>query len=477
MSVDPDEERLAGATGGTLPLLTHRPPATSGRRAPDGGRRIAVRSRGRWSAGAGLVIVAAVLAALSLTGGGRHATRAPVPGGPVPSGDRIDGAVQLIGHSAPSRTADASAVDAVAAAEQRLSIALLRELGDGADVSVSPASLYLALGMLQNAAHGETARQISHALQAAGISTDRQNAGLAGLAAELQAAAAKDAITLDSANSLWQQRGFEVRPSFLDALSTYYGTGLWQVDFAGHTRDALTAIDAWTSEKTHGKITKLFDQLDPQTVLVIANAIYFHAAWQTPFLKSESEPGPFSTDAGQVTVPFMTGGRGLTAAVTDRYQAVQLPYSGGRLAALAVMPTSASLDDFVNSLTPDEISAIASSVRPGLSVSLPRFGATATIDLKPVLQALGMQRAFRADADLSGLSDQPTNVDQVIQRVYVGVGEKGTTAAAATGVGITAMSATLGPDVQLDHPFLFLVRDTKTGAILFASEVMDPAAG
>jgi serpin B len=110
-------------------------------------------------------------------------------------------------------------------------------------------------------------------------------------------------------------------------------------------------------------------------------------------------------------------------------------------------------------------------------VSLPRFRTTATIDLKPVLESLGMVQAFTPDADFLALSPQPTMIDQAIQRVYLGVGEKGTTAAAVTGISMIPSAGYAGPSIVIDHPFVFLVRDTQTGAILFASEVVDPGAG
>jgi serpin B len=178
-----------------------------------------------------------------------------------------------------------------------------------------------------------------------------------------------------------------------------------------------------------------------------------------------------------VPVKYLRGGAGLQAAVSENFEAVQLPYAGGRFAALAIMPTQGTLRDFVDSLTPDRIATIAGSLRPGVSVSIPRFTTTSTLDLKPVLQALGMQQAFTDHADFAGLSNTATTVDQVIQRDYLQVGEYGTTAAAVTGIGMTATGAIAGPTVELDHPFLFLVRDTQTGAILFASEITDPSAG
>jgi serpin B len=175
----------------------------------------------------------------------------------------------------------------------------------------------------------------------------------------------------------------------------------------------------------------------------------------------------------------MSGGAGLRVASTGDYQALQLPYTGGRFAALAIMPTHGSLRDFVHSLAPDSIASIAGAVRtvPGAAVELPRFTTTSTLDLVPTLKSLGMTDAF-ANANLSGLSPVSTAVDQVVQRVYIGVGEKGTTAAAVTGIAV-AESMGMAPSLQivLDHPFLFLVRDTQTGTILFASEIQDPTAG
>jgi serpin B len=333
--------------------------------------------------------------------------------------------------------------------------------------------------MLQNGARGQTRSQISTALQAAALSTADQNAGLAGLTDELAAAARDAGIALESANSVWQQTGFQIRKQFLADLATYYRAGVWQADFDGHNADALAAINQWTREHTHGKIRKLFDSLDPSTVLVLANAVYFHAAWSTPFDGHVTTPGTFTTDAGKrVPAKFMIGRDGVSSGAGTGYEAIGLPYSGGRFAALAVMPTTGSVADFAADLTPTKIDSIATALRLGEEVALPRFTTTSKIDLVPVLATLGMREAFTPDADLSGLSPAcGCQVDQVLQRVYLGVGEKGTTAAAVTGISVIPTS-TLGglPPFRLDHPFLFLIRDTETGAILFASKIDDPTA-
>ncbi|WP_375476872.1 serpin family protein [uncultured Jatrophihabitans sp.] len=464
-----------------LRMLDRRPPTGSGWQPGDVVRATARRRRNRRALGAAALVVALAAGgtAIELRGG----SPAPVPLAAPPRGvhvaARLDGAQQLVADSTPLVQPDAAAVGPVVAAEQRLTLALLHKLGSSGNTSVSPLSLYVTLGMLQNGARGETAAQIAAALQATGLSTALQNAGLSALSAELAGAAKQAAITFSSANSLWQQNGFPVRPQFLQMLAAYYSTGVWQTDFAGHNAQAVAALNRWTSEHTHGKITKLFDSLDPSTVLVLANALYFHAKWATPFDAGETTPMTFTTGSGRrVTAKFMTGDQTFPTAVTGAYQAVQLPYQGGRYAALAVMPTHESLTSFTAGLSASALQTIGASLKNGGAVvSLPRFTTTSTIPLNAPLKALGMRKAFDSgSADLSGLSAEPTYVDQVLQRVYLSVGEKGTTAAAATGIAVSASAGRAGPVVALDHPFLFLVRDTKTGAILFASEIQDPTA-
>jgi serpin B len=439
--------------------------------------------------GIGAVLVAATALTLTTRGSSRHdapplAHRPDVhaPGRSVPgvhTAARIGSAVQLVSNASPLRIPDPAATAVVAAAEQRLSIRLLQTVDGPGNVSVSPASLYLALGMLENGARGQTRAQISTALQAAGLSTADQNAGLAGLTDELAAAAKHAGIAFQSANSLWQMAGLPLHKQFLAELARYYRAGVWQADFLHHNADALAAINMWTSRHTHGKIKKLFDQLDPSTVLVLANAIYFHAAWATAFDGHVTTDGNFTTGAGKrVPAKFMIGGPGLLSGAGTGYEAAQLPYRGGRFVGLAVMPTSGSVADFVADLTPERIDSIAAALQPATEIALPRFTTTSKLDLVPVLTTLGMSDAFTPAADLSGLSPEcGCQVDQVLQRVYLGVGEKGTTAAAVTGISVIPASTGGGlPALRFDHPFVFLIRDTQTGAILFASTIDDPTA-
>jgi len=475
------DEKLAGAR------VTARwlDPAEVGTAA----RRRRRRARRVWAAGGVAVVAVAagvLVPTLTTTSGTRPPSSAAPPGSVtapgVAVGDRLGDGIELVSDAKPTNVADPAAIGPVAGAEQSLSLALLQQLAEHAgsgNVSVSPASVAVALAMLQNGAAGTTLTQIQAALHSSELTTAQQNAGWAALTGAWQQAAADGHITLDSANSLFLQQGFPVEPAFLAALKSAYDAGTWQVDFDQHLSGAVDTINAWTSQQTHGKITKLFDdgQLDQSTVAVLANAVYFHAAWSEPFDPHESNPGVFHGPSGPTHPTFMArAGGSLPWARGDGYQAVQLPYTGGRFAALAVMPTTGSLSNFVAGLTPDRLAGIAAALHTGeaVEVSLPRFTTTSSTDLAGTLAALGMPEAFTDHADFSGLSPQSTKIQAVQQRVFLAVGEKGTEAAAVTGIGMQATSAIGGPSLRFDHPFLFLVRDTTTGAILFASLVQNP---
>jgi serpin B len=447
------------------------------------------RRRLIWLAGAVAVAIVAAVLVPTLTGSsdGPPLTVPPsLRAAGVVVGDHLKDGVELVADVQPLAADDAEAARAVATAEQALSLALLQQVqkdaGAGTDVSVSPASLAAALAMLQNGAAGATLKEIRKTLHSSGLSTDEQNTGMASLAAEWHQAAEDDHITLDTANALFLQRGFPLWPAFLATLKSSYDAGVWQVDYAQRLSEAIDTINAWTSEQTHGKITKLFEdgQLDPTTVAVLANAVYFHAAWSHPFDPSDSSPATFYGPSGQSTPRFMAQTSSSLAWTTgDGVQAVELPYAGGRFAALAVMPTTGSLAQFVDGLTPDRLDAIVASLHDGdpAMVTMPTFTTTSTLDLGGTLAALGMPTAFTARADLSALSPQPTQIQAVEQRVYLAVAEKGTEAAAVTGVAAdTASGSSGGTILSFDHPFLFLIRDTATGAILFASLVQNPAS-
>ena len=273
-----------------------------------------------------------------------------------------------------------------------------------------------------------------------------------------------------------------MNPAFMAAMGRSYQAGVWQVDFANALKAATESINSWTSQHTNGKITKLFDDgtLDPTTLLVLANAVYFKADWQSPFDASRTSQGQFTRANGTTAgVQFMSGEPGpWQLATSPQLDAVQLPYKGGRFAALLVMPKQQSLSEYVSGLTTAQLDGVVGSLSAQqASLVVPRVQASTYTELNSILKAMGMATAFTDSADFSRLSSTPTKVASVVQRDYLAIDEKGTEAAAVTGIQMQPSSAFAGPSLTFDHPFLFLVRDTRTGTVLFAAEIQDPTAG
>ena len=466
------EDRLAALREPAAGARMHLDPAVL--RARAGARR---RRRRGAVLGSAVLVVASVLVPIELLGGAATTGLAQeVQAHPVtaPAGG---------GHVALSQVTTAGSGD-VAGAEQGFSLALLREL-DRSDSSpnplISPSSLAIALSMLELGARGDTRTQISQALGTGGFTPEQQATDWAALDASL-AGAAKGGVTFNSANGLWMQQGFPLEPSFLSQLARLFSSGVWQVDFAHHPAQSVAALNQWVARQTHGHITQLFSAaLDPDTVLVLANAEYLDARWERPFTTTSS--GPFDLATGRTVTVHLMGEpetQPLSVPVTTGpgVDAAQLPYVGGRLAALVIMPRSGSLPGFVASLTTARLQQIVSSLEPtSVDLTLPELSLQSDNHMVPVLQGLGMNDAFDPDrADLSGISRRPLVVTAVEQHDTLDVNPIGSVASAATGMGISTAAVEVAPmSITFNHPFLFLVRDTQSGAILFEAQVNDPS--
>ena len=449
-------------------------------------RRAAYR-RGRRKWAGSVAVGAAAAAAIALVVILPHRSRQPpesvAPGLTVAG--RAGAGVGLVAKVAAIRS-EPNATDefAVARAEQAFALALLRQshrAGGNGNVVFSPSSLAVALSMLGNGASGSTRTEIASTLRSSGLSDQQQDAGWSALTADLAAAGSTSGVTLQSANSLWLQRNLPMNPDFMALLSQYFRAGVWQVDFINDLTGAERALNAWVKAQTHGKITSLFKpgDLDVTTRLVLANAVYFKGTWQTAFDAHLTRNQPFHAVGSAPSVPFMANdpeGPKLAATVTSGYEAVQLPYTGGRFAALAIMPKQQTLPAFADGLSAGGLTQIVGSLRPQVvSLSMPRFTLDNYVDLETILGGMGMPTAFSDQADFSSLSPVPLKLQAAVQRAYLRVDEIGTTGAAVTGLGVQATSAPVSVPITLDHPFLFLVRDTRTGAILFSAEVENPA--
>ncbi|HEY8506075.1 MAG TPA: serpin family protein [Gemmataceae bacterium] len=364
--------------------------------------------------------------------------------------------------------------------------ARLRER-DG-NLFLSPFSISTALAMTATGAEGRTLEQMQRVLH---LPKDREatNAGFAALLKRLNAAggdAAKRPYELAIANALWGAAGKKWRPEFLAATREHYGAGLREVDFTA-TEQARRTINAWVEEQTRDRIRDLIPKgvLNSDTKLVLTNAIYFKGQWEREFSRKATRPEKFYVSAGKtVEAPLMHRSGRYRYGEAENLQFLELPYRGNALSMVVLLPREKTgLAAMEKELTDVNLTAWLGKLRPEPTVRvwLPRFKVTTAFRLADELKAMGMTDAFsRAAADLSGMTgERDLFVSEVVHKAFVEVNEEGTEAAAATGVIVAPTSAPIEPKViptfRADHPFVFLIRDNRSGSVLFLGRVTNPA--
>ncbi|WP_437298331.1 serpin family protein [Sorangium sp. So ce426] len=347
----------------------------------------------------------------------------------------------------------------------------------------SPHSVSSALAMTTAGARGETAEQMARALRftlpQARLHPAFNALDLA-LARRGEGAEGQDGkgFRLHVANAIWGQVGSAFVPSFLDVLAESYGAGLHVVDFVQAPDEAREIINGWVAERTAGRIEDILPEgaLGPSTRLVLTNAIYFNAAWQLPFKEEETTPGSFTlADGSTVSVPMMTNHAQVRYGEGDGYEALELPYDGGELSMVLVLPSE--LGGFEAGLDRERLEGVLASLGSrSVTMALPRFKIASTLDLARPLEDLGMPAAFSDRADFSGIDGQGgLFITDVLHEAFVSVNEAGTEAAAATAMVIGETSAPEPATIRFDRPFLFVIRDRATSAILFVGRVADPS--
>ena len=331
----------------------------------------------------------------------------------------------------------------------------------------SPASIEATLAMTREGAASNTLRQMSLLLpDAAAFPKAGTN------------------VTLESANALWVDKKFSILKKFQTAVKEKYGAEIRPADFAGQPEVERATINRWVEEKTRDKIKDLLptDSVAPDTRLILVNAIYFKGDWLHAFEKEKTAHEPFWTSSEtNMLVPMMTmKPKRLGYMENESFQCLELPYMGEKVSMLIILPkdkdglarieeglSADALADWIDALRKEEI-----------EVHLPRFKIESQFgSLKNTLAALGMTDAFNPSlADFSGISAEPLFISDVVHKAFVQVDEKGTEAAAATGVMMRLTSVPMAPKVfRADHPFLFLIRAKESGTILFMGKVASPS--
>ena len=369
-------------------------------------------------------------------------------------------------------------------------LALFERLRSGdRNLFFCPFSIRIALAMSYAGAKGETAVQMRRALRF-GSSDETLHVHLAGLLRRLNAATG-DKCTLAIANSLWSQDGLPMRPEFLERVARHYAGGLNVVDFRHQPENARIRINRWVEQETRGWIRDLLSAGDvsTNTRLVLANAVYFKGTWVLRFLKAATREEPFHLESGRtVAAPLMYQREQFRYLQGRGFQAVDLDFEGGAVSMIVLLPDKKDgIRNLESRLTAEMLrDCFPRMVQHEVNLYLPRFRMTwGTQDVAAGLQALGMTLPFDPlHADFSGISGHPPphedslNLSAVFHQARVEVNEEGAEAAAATAAELLCVGAP-PPEVTLraDHPFLFAIRDTTSGAILFLGRVADPQAG
>jgi serpin B len=346
----------------------------------------------------------------------------------------------------------------------------------------SPESISTAFAMAYAGARGTTAPQMATALHFT-LPPDRLHPAMGALLTSLNAA--HPGYQLHVADALWAEKDATFLDDFIKLTSTNYGAGFNRVDFKNAPDAVRQTINQWVEQKTEDKIKDLIPPgaLSPATRLVLTNAIYFKGDWETKFDKASTQDEDFHLSATQTAkTPLMH----LTAKFAyfkgGTFQALAVPYKSGELSMVVLLPNDvAGLPALEQSLTTANLKQWLTqlNIGPKVILTLPKFKMTKEFELSNALGALGMAQAFQPSAaDFSGITGKRDFwISSAIHKAFIDVNEEGTEAAAATAIVITAMAmARPQPPVifRADHPFIFLIRDNRSGAILFMGRVTDP---
>ena len=384
-------------------------------------------------------------------------------------------------RKAETSLSDASEVKSVVEGNTAFAIELYQQLkSQPGNLFFSPYSISSALAMACGGARGQTEAEMAKALHFSQASQDT-HAAFATLAARMKEIQRRNRVTLTAANSLWCQRDYPFTDAFRSLTRTRYEAEAQLVDFKHAAESACGEIDSWVARKTKQKIQNLIGpgEITPVARLLLCNAIYFKGTWAVRFDPKHTRPAPFFTSPEHsLQAQLMWQESEFKAVDVHDVSLLELRYTGDDLSMIILLPHAvdslSGLEDRLNAKDLGQWIAGLDQARPAeLSVLLPRFKTTQTFELAKELAALGMPSAFQVSADFSGMTGtRELSLSKVIHQAFVEVNEEGTEAAAATAV--HAYSKSMSRHVRVDHPFIFLIRENRTGSILFLGRIVDP---
>ena len=355
-------------------------------------------------------------------------------------------------------------------------IDLFREAARSEDdnMMLSPLSASTALSMLLNGCDGETYTQIKDMLGYDGLSLDEINENYNSLVSQLLTI--DPDVQLSLANSVWYSDVFEAKQTFLEKMSTEYNAKTGTLDFTSPS--ALTTINNWAKDNTNGKIEKVLDEINPDAVMFLMNALYFKGDWTHKFDKKQTKPQLFYPgNSNPENVEMMHSEMPFRLYYGNDFKAIELPYGQQNFAMVIILPNG-PLDGYLESLSGNKWEEITTSLDAitepaSAEISLPKFKFDYEKLLNDQLKSLGMTDAFQPlIANLSGISDREIYVDFVKQNTFVDVNEEGTEAAAVTTIGINETA--FHEPIEINRPFIFAIRERISNTLLFIGKVEMP---
>ena len=378
----------------------------------------------------------------------------------------------------PVAAQDIASVNRIAESNNTFALAFYRQIDDQQrNIIFSPYSLSSVLSMTYAGARGETAHQMAKVLNI-GLESQPWHSAFGDLN---EALLDRDSgLELKLANTLWLQTDYDFRPTFLEILKADYTAQPRIANFATDSDVERRTINEWVATQTDGTIPELLQagSVDTLTRLVLVNAVYFKGRWKWSFDPKETRSEPFFPPLEKpVDVPMMTQTNTFGYANTDQWQILEMPYADTVWTMVMLLPKQktglAALEAMLNLNTLERW--FGQIKKRQVEVMLPKFKFRQQMDLSKTLMSMGMTDAFGSKADFSGIDgSRELFISAVVHEALVEVNEEGTEAAAASGVSIGMRANFPTPVFRADHPFIFFIRDQRTGIILFLGKMMNP---
>lgn len=353
-------------------------------------------------------------------------------------------------------------------------------LGVDENVIISPVSVSMALGMTINGAAGTTYDSMRTVLGLDNFTEEQINTSYKNLIAELTGS--DPSVTMEIANSIWARLGMDFAADFLGRCEDYFDAVVEVLDFSDPA--AKDRINGWVNDKTHGKIETILDESIPvDVVMYLINALYFKGTWTFEFDPNDTSDKPFTTGAGvEITIPTMMQETDLPYLVNEYVQAVDLPYGGEYFSMSIYLPhESVAIDSVIGLMTTVTLDVWVSEFHDnGVNLEMPVFKLEYKKKLNDALQAMGMAIAFSdGAADFSRMLTSRSRglfIGEVQHKTFIEVNEEGTEAAAVTSVSIRVTSAPSYTNMKVNRPFIFVIRERASNALLFMGKVVDPTS-